>query len=197
MSDNDRMSSDRRCTATSKQTGKRCGRIAHPGASVCTHHGAGAPQVQAKAKERLLAMVDPALDGLMRALRSDDHKAIVAAARAVLDRAGFPSTSRLEHEQIEQAERAITEGQSRSIARVVRATLNLLGLAGDHPAVREAFRAALEAEREGRQPPRRLEGVTAIPPAAAKMLDRWWSGEVPPLAMLEASVENDDEEATR
>lgn len=42
-----------RCTATNR-SGNQCGRAALPGARVCHSHGAGAPQVQAKAKERLL-----------------------------------------------------------------------------------------------------------------------------------------------
>lgn len=184
------MNDARRCTAhRSNGSGERCKLAAINGSNVCRIHGGSAPQVKAKAQERLLAMVDPALDGLMRALRSNDHKAIVNAARAVLDRAGFPSTSRLEHEQIEQAQRQITEDQSRSIARVVRTTLSLLGLAGDHPAVREAFRAALEAEREGAQPPMRLDGIKPIPEPVTRLLDRWWEGERPPLALVEATVE--------
>lgn len=39
----------RRCTATSKQTGKPCGNAAIPGGLVCRHHGGGAPQVRARA----------------------------------------------------------------------------------------------------------------------------------------------------
>lgn len=41
------------CTAKAKQTGNRCRRRPSPGASVCTIHGSGAPQVQRKAAARL------------------------------------------------------------------------------------------------------------------------------------------------
>lgn len=42
-----------RCQALTTSTGERCKRPAHPGATVCVKHGAGAPQVRAKAKQRL------------------------------------------------------------------------------------------------------------------------------------------------
>jgi hypothetical protein len=44
---------ERRCVATSKETGERC-RVAHPpGGTVCTrYHGGNAPQVRAKTKAR-------------------------------------------------------------------------------------------------------------------------------------------------
>lgn len=41
------------CKATNRQ-GNRCGRSAVPGATVCNMHGGKAPQVQAKAAERVL-----------------------------------------------------------------------------------------------------------------------------------------------
>ena len=41
-----------KCTATSKQKGKRCGNYPVPGGTVCHSHGGKAPQVQAKAKAR-------------------------------------------------------------------------------------------------------------------------------------------------
>lgn len=40
------------CTATSKRTGKRCGRFPAPGATVCKWHGGAAKQVKAKAAKR-------------------------------------------------------------------------------------------------------------------------------------------------
>lgn len=52
-------------------------------------HGAQAPQVKAKAKERLLEMVDPALQTLTRAMRGHHMPSAVTAARDVLDRAGL------------------------------------------------------------------------------------------------------------
>lgn len=48
------MTEREKCTATSKQTGKRCGAWPVPGATVCRTHGGAAPQVQAKAAERVV-----------------------------------------------------------------------------------------------------------------------------------------------
>lgn len=45
---------DRRCTATSRTTGKRCGAWAIAGAVVCHYHGGAAPQVKAAAEARVL-----------------------------------------------------------------------------------------------------------------------------------------------
>lgn len=43
----------RRCTATSKHTGQRCGAWAVGGTHVCRMHGGAAPQVRAAARRRL------------------------------------------------------------------------------------------------------------------------------------------------
>ena len=42
-----------KCSAHSKRTGKQCGQWAIPGGRVCKWHGGAAPQVIAKAEERL------------------------------------------------------------------------------------------------------------------------------------------------
>lgn len=46
------------CKATIKRTGERCKNPAIPGGTVCRFHGGAAPQVQAKAAERLAALRD-------------------------------------------------------------------------------------------------------------------------------------------
>lgn len=43
---------DRRCTATSKQSGDRCKRFAIPGGTVCVMHGGKSPGVRAAAEAR-------------------------------------------------------------------------------------------------------------------------------------------------
>ena len=48
------MDDSRRCTATSKQTSDRCKRAAVPGGNVCHFHGGAAPQVRAKADQRIV-----------------------------------------------------------------------------------------------------------------------------------------------
>jgi hypothetical protein len=97
---------ERRCVATAKHTGERCSRAPIVGGFVCHFHGGAAPQTKALARRRLLAMVDPALDALLRALRmadacahcgrADDMAVVVKAAQLVLDRAGLGPTAKLE-----------------------------------------------------------------------------------------------------
>lgn len=78
---------DSQCRATSKQSGKRCGRAAIPGGSVCRMHGGSAPQVQSRARERLLEMVDPALAKIRKLIdNADTDGTCLAACKAVLDR---------------------------------------------------------------------------------------------------------------
>ena len=85
------------CEATSKQSKKRCRRQAISGGTVCRMHGGGAPQVIAKAKIRLAALVDPALDRLEKIIKTSKHDASgVSAAKDILDRAGLKPKDRLE-----------------------------------------------------------------------------------------------------
>jgi hypothetical protein len=55
------------CTATNRQ-GNRCGNRSIPGGRVCKFHGGGAPQVRAKAAERIRLARDLALDRLIEQL---------------------------------------------------------------------------------------------------------------------------------
>jgi hypothetical protein len=89
----------RQCSVMNRD-GKRCGRAPIRGGKVCCVHGGKAPQTVAAAKQRLLLMVEPAMDALYRILqhgppctacgRSDDDKnpVVVRAAQIVLDRCG-------------------------------------------------------------------------------------------------------------
>jgi hypothetical protein len=87
---------DRRCSARSKQSGQRCKRHPILGGTVCRMHGGAAPQVQQSARDRIAALVHPAIDTLERALSDCDVNAAVRAARDLLDRAGFAATARHE-----------------------------------------------------------------------------------------------------
>ena len=87
------------CSAKSKQSQKRCKRHAIPGGSVCIIHGGGAAQVIAKARQRILEMVDPALARLGQVIRDPESEASsVRAARDVLDRAGLKPVDKLQLE---------------------------------------------------------------------------------------------------
>jgi hypothetical protein len=94
----------RRCTATNR-AGERCGRAPIVGGFVCAMHGGAVPAVKKAAAERLHAMVDPALDAVLRAItvhgppcehcgRSDADRdpVVLRAAQMVLDRTGFHPT---------------------------------------------------------------------------------------------------------
>ena len=101
---------ERRCTATAKETGERCGRAPALGQTVCNLHGAKSPLSIQAARERLLEMVEPALAALLRTLEShgaicptcgrsdsDRDPTVVSAARVVLDRCGFHPTIAVQH----------------------------------------------------------------------------------------------------
>lgn len=81
-----------RCTAKSTQSGERCKKARIPGTNVCGTHGGRAPQVQRKARLRLLELVDPAVGTLARIMVDGNakHTDRLRAAENVLDRAGVP-----------------------------------------------------------------------------------------------------------
>jgi hypothetical protein len=70
----------RRCTAHSRQTGKRCKNASIPGGRVCRYHGGAAPQVQKKANERLRELEYPAVEAIARMLEPPSPKNLYAAA---------------------------------------------------------------------------------------------------------------------
>lgn len=90
----------RKCMATTRQ-GLQCGRASIPGGFVCNLHGGNAPLTKRAAEQRLLSMVDPAIDVLFDAMRTGPpcekcgrtdamrDPVTVRAAQLVLDRAGF------------------------------------------------------------------------------------------------------------
>lgn len=87
----DDLAAGRQCKANSKQTGERCKRIVRPGFTVCYFHGGAAPGAQAKAKLRLLSLVDPAIATMAQVMANSDSEALrLRAAENVLDRGGFP-----------------------------------------------------------------------------------------------------------
>jgi hypothetical protein len=61
MGEIDPMDTPEQCTATASTTGERCQNKAKPGTNVCHMHGGSAPQVEAKAQERLDRLADEVL----------------------------------------------------------------------------------------------------------------------------------------
>jgi hypothetical protein len=130
----------RQCTATSKQTGERCKRAPIVGGFVCEIHGGKIPGVRKAARERLLAMVDPALDALLRVLKThgppcehcgrsdgDRDPVVVRAAQLVLDRTGFHPTLQVTstpspvHEELSQLSLSELADRAETYARHARA----------------------------------------------------------------------------
>ncbi len=88
-----------KCTATSRQTGARCGAWPIPGGTVCKWHGGAAPQVQKAARDRLADMVDPALTALKGLIETADSDSVrLSAIKDILDRAGYKPTEKQQHE---------------------------------------------------------------------------------------------------
>lgn len=86
----------RRCTAH-RSDGKRCNAYAIRGGTICRVHGGSAPQVRAKARERLLGAVDEILGELLRLAKAAESESVrVAAIKDILDRAGFKPSERIE-----------------------------------------------------------------------------------------------------
>ena len=80
---------NRQCTAHRKN-GDRCKRRPIRGGSVCHTHGGAAPQVKKKARERLDALVEPALDTLKHLVDHAESESVAAgAANSLLDRVGY------------------------------------------------------------------------------------------------------------
>lgn len=84
-----------KCRATSKRTHKQCGQSPIPGGTVCKFHGGAAPQVRAKAIERLMQYQDRAIDRLFGLVEQQAYPSTAyQAVRDVLDRTmGKPAES--------------------------------------------------------------------------------------------------------
>jgi hypothetical protein len=75
-----------RCHARSKTTGQQCKQAVVPGATVCHYHGGAAPQVQNAARERLRALIYPALTAYEELLEQKEFPTVrFAAAREVVN----------------------------------------------------------------------------------------------------------------
>jgi hypothetical protein len=89
-----------KCTGHSSQTGEPCKNWPIRGGTVCHKHGGRAPQVKRKAEQRIRELVNPALAliaELIETGRAEDLPASVglAAARDILDRAGYSPTAKI------------------------------------------------------------------------------------------------------
>lgn len=86
--------SENRCSAHSRTTGQRCKNAPINGTNVCRMHGGSAPQVRAKAEQRILEAADPAAAKIVALMHDKKvpYTVQLAAARDLLDRAGISKT---------------------------------------------------------------------------------------------------------
>lgn len=141
-----------RCSAT-KRDGTPCRKWAHPGAAVCTMHGAKAKQVRAKASQRLT----------MAELHANDAR---HPWQVVLDATHIADTLMRDAEQQLRGGEPLTAGQVDRLVEITRFTHHLAKTALDtraHEHLAEAF------QRDGR-----LEGelvAEAVTAVALKLVD--------------------------
>jgi len=86
------------CHAHSSRTGAPCRNHAIAGGVVCRAHGGAVPNVRAAAERRIQSLVLPALATIAQAIKAFDSEPAVAlaAARDLLDRAGFKTALQVE-----------------------------------------------------------------------------------------------------
>lgn len=97
------MDDARRCKAKTSSSGykERCKKPAIMGGTVCQSHGGGAPQVKAKARDRLEALVDPVITIWTKGIEKAEarnlelHPGVLRLTQLVMDRAGYGPRSEL------------------------------------------------------------------------------------------------------
>lgn len=87
-----------------RRAGTQCKNPAILGGTVCRYHGGSAPQVKAKAAERLAALVNPAIDKLTKLLTSKTEAVALGAVKDVLDRTGHKAADRSVIQTVESDE---------------------------------------------------------------------------------------------
>lgn len=130
------------CAATIKATGQRCRRWATPGTTVCTSHGAAAPQVQKKAAARVTAATVQAASGLFPQLLDEPGRqpweiildgihVTDAVARDLLEqvRAAGPNAT---PDQVDRMLAAFKASHSMSESAVKLSLVRLIAKASEH-----------------------------------------------------------------
>ena len=114
-----------RCTAKSKTTGVQCKNIPIVGGTVCVSHGGSIPAVKAAAQRKMVALIDPALAVLYRAMvECDEWPSKIRAALGILDRAGMGpgSTLTLDSDKSDLSQLSMSELRDRAKAVTERFT---------------------------------------------------------------------------
>ena len=108
-----------RCTAKSKTTGAQCKNLPITGGTVCVSHGGSIPAVKAAAQRKMIALIDPALAVLYRAMvECDEWPSRIRAALGILDRAGMGpgSTLTLDTDKTDLSQLSMAELRDRAKA---------------------------------------------------------------------------------
>jgi hypothetical protein len=85
--------------AAHRTNGDPCQQHAIRGGRVCVVHGGRAPQVRLSAEQRIRDLVDPSLNRIAKAIDDDDNPQLaLAAARDILDRAGYKATEKIQQD---------------------------------------------------------------------------------------------------
>ncbi|WGY04007.1 hypothetical protein QI633_09600 [Nocardioides sp. QY071] len=156
------------CTAR-KRNGDRCSNPPVTGTMVCRMHGAGAPQVKAKANQRLIEMVLPAMRELRRILdsktASDADK--LKAVNMVLQRTGYNERHSIDIGLRERNPWDLLTGGDSPAFSILRGRENVIDPADDTAAlpgggVGEAEDEALTAFLDRRERDREREASTRL-----------------------------------
>jgi hypothetical protein len=102
------LSGARQCIATSQVSGQRCKNNAVHWQAVCRFHGAAAPLSRKAAFERMLYMVEPAMERLREIILHGDDKDANAAIRTLFQACGMLKTQ-VEVTQPEQDLSSLTQ----------------------------------------------------------------------------------------
>ena len=96
-----------KCRAHNR-AGNQCGNYAIPGGMVCRMHGGAIPKVRDKARLRLAALIEPAIQRLATEMDSEKTPPAdrIRAANSILDRAGYGRIATLD---VEAARDVLTE----------------------------------------------------------------------------------------
>jgi hypothetical protein len=88
----------RKCSAHNRHSKLPCQNPAIRGGTVCRMHGGSAPHVKENARERLAALVDPAITRMGTLIGHKQPGIGLAAAKDILDRNGFKPTEKVQNE---------------------------------------------------------------------------------------------------
>ena len=92
----------RRCTATSKRSGKRCGKYAMKAQTTCAFHGGKAPRALANAQRaveaadlRVRGLAPEAVEVVKELLHATSESVVLGAVKDILDRGGLKAPNRV------------------------------------------------------------------------------------------------------